>query len=267
MNHGTLGIAFVVSAIFLIAVLLGYAPITPRLKQLLLVGMALRVGGAVVYLGLMNAYYGGGDYLLYYTQGLSYAETIWEDGAAAAFDPGRGGSKWWGTGFVIRITGLLLSALGPTLLGTFLVFSLISYIGIVSMGLAFHRAYPHVPPARYLAWIVFFPSLWFWPASLGKDAILLAGVGLAALGYVGRRGRPIWLLMSLGLLIVFAIRPPVAGVLVLAFGGGHWLATMREWSFSRVLQGLTFSAAAALVVWLAGGALGFESIGVAEVDQ
>jgi hypothetical protein len=33
------------------------------------------------------------------------------------------------------------------------------------------------------------------------------------------------------------------------------------------LQGLTFSAAAALVMWLAGGALGFESIGVAEVDQ
>ena len=41
---------------------------------------------------------------------------------------------------------------------------------------AFRRTYPELPPERYGAWVFLFPSLWFWSAALGKDALLLCGV-------------------------------------------------------------------------------------------
>jgi len=154
-------------------------------RVLLIFGLALRVIGAMLYLSVMGDYYGGGDYVAYFRDGSQFASSA--AGLQAALDPDYWlAGRWWGTRFVSRVTGVLFMVFGTSLPLAFLAFSLIGYGGIVALWLAFRRAFPNEASERYLAWIVLFPSLWFWPAALGKDALVLCGIGIATLGFVGR---------------------------------------------------------------------------------
>lgn len=171
---------------------------------------------------------------------------------------------WWGTQFVNFVSGSVLSLIGTTVLGEFIVFSLIGFLGLVGFAVAFRRNYPQLPLSRYVRWIWLFPSLWFWPSSVGKEAIVLAGIGLAVAGFIGR-GQINWILLSLGIFLVFAIRPQVAAVVFLAFVFAYWLSLGGRWTVWRVAQ-----AAAILIVGAVGiqislayiGAGGFDTEGV-----
>ena len=250
------GLLLVLSAVLLIGVVVAQLRTSRRLRWLLVLGLVLRVLGGLVYLYVIGGAYGGGDYELYFREGAILAGSLDRGGPGSLLDPDIWtGGRWWGTGFVGRITGVVLVGIGPTLPGAFIVFSLIGYVGIVAAGLAFHRAYPDVPLERYFVWIALFPSLWFWPAALGKDAVVLCGVGLATLGFVGKRDRPRWLLMTLGVAIVFCIRPQVAATLMFALGLGQWLGTVSRWTLSRTAQGAVFVAIGVGVIVMSSGAL------------
>lgn len=264
MNEtGTLGLLLILSLVFLVAMVIVSLPVRSRVRRLLLVGLALRIFGGLVYLTLIGEYYGGGDYILYFREGSNLAEpalgSIWDPAIWV-------GGQWWGTYFVARVTGLLFVLTGPTLPGAFIVFSVVSYVGIVAMGLAFHRAYPHVPVDRYLVWIVLFPSLWFWPAGLGKDALVLCGVGLATLGFVGRRDHPTWLLMALGLALVFMVRPQVAATLAFGLGVGQWLGSWFRLTPMRMLQSALILTIGIGVVSMAGGTMGLNLFAPEKVE-
>lgn len=252
--HGTLGFLLVLSAVFCGSALLLRARLRRKVKVLILTGLWLRVTGALFYLYLIGSYYGGGDYLLYFTEGQRYAELLASSDFDAAIAPWLQ-PGWWGTYFVVRVTGILLSVIGPTLPGAFIVFAVGGYIGILALALAFRRSFPAIPLERYLAWIVLFPSLWFWPAALGKDAVVLCGIGLAALGFVGRRGRPNLFCLAAGLFLVFAIRPQVAAVVAFALMLSHWLGAVRSMSFVRAVQGGVLVVAGIGVLVLSSGAL------------
>jgi hypothetical protein len=223
-------------------VLLGIATqraLSRRVRNVLVAGLVLRLVGGQLYLLIGEVIYGGtADYWYYFHHGALYAKAL------LAGTPEASGSYWlelgvwWGTAFTIRTSGVLIAALSPSIYGAFLAFSLIGYLGVVAFALAFYRAFPAAPHYRYLLWLMFFPSLWYWPAALGKDALMLAGIGLAVLGFVGRRSRPNWLLLAAGTALVFAVRPPVAVVLLLAFGAGHWLVLMRRATAARLEQGI-----------------------------
>lgn len=255
---GAFGLVFVAAATLLLAVLIGQTPLRPVVKRLLLAGLALRVCGALLYLYLVGAVYGGGDYLLYYGDGLEYAAGVRAWGFSDSV-------QWWGTPLTIQVTGALLLLIGPTLPGAFIVFAVVGYGGLVALVLAFHRAWPDLEIDRYLGWVALFPSLWFWPAALGKDAIVLLGVGIATLGFVGRRSQPGWIALVCGIAIVFAIRPQVAAVLSLAMAAAYWMATFRTPGFWRMVQGTALVAAGALVVTLASGQLGVDLFDPGEV--
>lgn len=265
---GFLGFALVLASTAVIALVIGQTRIRHKLKLIVLAGLGLRIAGSLTYLYLVGGYYGGGDYSMYFSRGVELsASLVAEDGFLALRSIGEVTSgKWWGTEFVILVTGFIVALIGPTLPGTFIVFSLISYGGIVALGLAFHRAYPHVSLERYFVWIALFPSLWFWPAALGKDAIVLCGVGLAALGFVGKRGHPRWLLMALGVALIFAIRPQVAATLAFALMLGQWFGSGLRWTPSRMVQGALFLAIGVGVVSMSSGALGVELFSPDEVE-
>jgi hypothetical protein len=263
----TLGLLLVVAMALLGGVLISQLRVRRPVRRLVLAGYVLRIAGGLTYLFLIGGYYGGGDYLLYFREGSELAASAFTGGPGSIWDPAIWTEgRWWGTYFVARVTGLLFVGTGPTLPGAFIVFSLVSYLGIVAMGWAFHRAYPHIPLERYLVWIVLFPSLWFWPTALGKDAIVLCGVGLAALGFVGKRNHPNWLLMAFGVALVFMIRPQVAATLVFALMMAQWLGSGLRWTPMRMLQGVLFLAVGVGVVSLAGGALGLELFSPEEVE-
>lgn len=265
--ESTLGLLLILGSVVVLGLLISRLRLRSKVRRLLLAGMVLRILGGLSYLFLIGGYYGGGDYTLYFREGAELAHSAFTGEEGSIWDPtiwteGR----WWGTRLVSRVTGLLFILTGPTLPGAFIVFSLVSYVGIVAMGLAFHRVYPHVPVERYFIWIALFPSLWFWPTALGKDAIVLCGVGLAALGFVGKRNRPRWLLMALGVALVFCIRPQVAATLGFALAVGQWLGSGLRWTPMRMLQGVLFLVVGVGIVSMAGGALGIELFSPQEVE-
>lgn len=265
MTDPLLGGLLVASALLLVTILIARAPWERDVRLLVGAGLWLRVLGSLVYLYVIGAQYGGGDYLMYFDQGLVYAGLLGSGQFEAALAPWLE-SGWWGTSATIRLTGVVLAFVGPSLASAFVVFGVVSYIGIIACWLAFARSFPGANSTRYLAWIALFPSLWFWPAALGKDAIVLCGVGLAALGFAGRGKRKFWLLMALGFLLVFTIRPQVAAVLAFAIVAGHFLSVGSWWTLKKTLQGTALIIVGVATIILASGALDVELFDPDEVD-
>jgi hypothetical protein len=262
MQSDWIGAGVVVALAFLLIALILQTRLGPRVKALLVVGLIFRLVGSQVYYYLSEWVYGFGDYSMYYGVGRQLAEEFWNG------LPGGVNSPYlnvWGTAFTIRLTGWLLIVLGPTIHSAFLMFALVGYAGIVALAFAFSRAYPEMPLQRYLVWIVFFPSLWYWPAALGKDALILGGIGVAVFGFIGRRGRIGWIALVAGVALVYAIRPQAAAVLVSAMIGAHAVTLVKRWTFLRVVQAVGLAAAGVVVIGFASQAMGLTSVGDVEI--
>jgi hypothetical protein len=109
--------------------------------------------------------------------------------------------------FVYMVTGVSRYA------GSF-VFSWFCFLGQVLMCRALRRAVPEADHRRYDYLVLFWPSLLFWPASIGKEALMIAAIGVASYGaaiLLAERARAVGLGMFIagagGLLLV---RPHMA---------------------------------------------------------
>jgi hypothetical protein len=265
MSENLLGALPILALSLIIVALILLSRLDSRLKSLLVIGLILRLVGSQLYYYLSTAVYGFGDFSIYYFAGQAWGDALLEGTVDQLRSPYL--TNWCCTGFTVRLTGLLLILIGPSFNGAFLLFSIVGYGGIVALAIAFSRALPDAPYHRYLAWIVFFPSLWYWPAALGKDALILAGVGLAVLGFVGRRRRTGWLCLSAGLAAIFVIRPQVAVVVIVAMGLAFWMSGEFSWNTKRVFQGLTLVAAGIVITVLASDSLGVQIYSVEEVTE
>jgi hypothetical protein len=260
-----LGFLVTLALVLLITAAVGASRLAPRLKVFICAALGLRVVGSQAYLLVFgDSYYGGGDYLMYYRQGLEYAQRMSQgDFAMLVRSAEWWGATWWGTQFVFFPTGAVLSLLGPTLQGGFVAFALLGFLGLIGFAVAFRRMYPHVPVERYLLLLWLLPSLWFWPAAIGKDALLLMGLGLAVWGYVGREGRVQWLLLSVGVFFIFGVRPQVAGVVVLCLILGHLVARVDRWSAAKVAQAVGVLAVGFWMMVVSSQAVGIDGLDVA----
>lgn len=204
----------------------------PKLaKQLAMVGLGLRLVGIVGRQAI------AADARVYFSWGERYAAYFGRLDFSPLWDPALWrGSEWGGTNLIGYVTGGIMALIGPSWFGTFVGFALLSLVGVAAYGLAFSRAFPRLDPSRFWGWLFLFPSLWFWPSSIGKEAIMMLGLGVATLGLVGDGKRARWLLLGAGLAVVFAVRPQVAAVFLLAIVLGHWL-NFQSWSPARVIQG------------------------------
>jgi hypothetical protein len=210
---------------------------------LVMAGAIVRVLGATVrYEVLFNFYRGGGDSVQYFRESWALAEAL----RAMEITP-FGADLWvlagerWGTGFITSLSGLVLAVLGPSLRGEFVIFSFFAFGGLVAMAVAFARV-QYRRRLVFAAWIWFFPSLWFWPSSLGKESVLLLAMGLATLGYVGDGKSINWFALATGIALAFLVRPHVAAVLGLAVLAAQWLARWETFTPRRIAE-----SAAALV--------------------
>jgi hypothetical protein len=104
--------------------------------------------------------------------------------------------------------------------GTFLLFSFLGFIGCYLLYRAFVTALPDADHHRYALLIFLWPTLVFWPSSIGKDCWMLFCVGIAALGAarVLVRSRGGYGLLVLGSLAGSFVRPHVSLLLLMAFG-------------------------------------------------
>ena len=263
-----LGYGAVLAAVFAVVAALASSRVPQRVKHLLVLALVLRVVGSFFRHFILFEVYGGvGDAILYYDMGEFYANRLagldfgmftnpweWEHG------------RWWGTNFIYYVSGLVQLLIGPTMRGEFLVFALLSLVGLLALGTRAVRADVRLDAGTYLLLLWCWPSLWFWPASLGKDALVMMGLGVAVAGYLGDGRRIRWLVLLPGLALVFAIRPQVAAVVAVTLMVAQWLSFKEGWTLPRVLQGVILLAVVAGVGWWAARLIGLGGFGVAEVQ-
>jgi hypothetical protein len=158
-----------------------------------------------------------------------------------------------------KITGVVVAVSGPSMRAAFLVYSLLAFAGVLLFASAYGRV-PGSKPVTYLAWLVLWPSLFFWPSSVGKEAFLLFGLGLAVWGFAHFPRIAAWPALAFGLLAVGMVRPHVAGVAMLAMCAGALMAGGSRGLIGRwYFQSIFWIGALALTVYLSSSALGIET--------
>jgi len=251
VNYDVVGFAVLVT-IFLVGGFVFFSRRSELLpRELLMVGLLAHIVGSQVRHEILYRFYGGvGDAVGYYGAGLNFADELWSGNLAVLgyewwFTSVR--ASWWGTVFVRNVSGLVISVIGPTMRGEFLVFSMFAFAGLYFIATAAARTYPRRAARRFAWFIMLWPSLAYWPSSIGKEAVLLLGIGMVTIGYVGKAGRIRWSAVVAGGALVFAVRPHVAAALLGAVAVSHWL---RSWDRLRLRQ--VFEGGAILVLAVLG---------------
>ena len=182
-------------------------------RNVALLGLGAKLMGAFArYYVMKSAFDSVGDFERYHRAGVAIAG---EQGGWLA--PLNAWPTGQGTAFVEQFTGVLYTIIGPSRMGGFVMFSFIAYWGLFFFQRAVATAAPALNQARYAKLVFLWPSLLFWPSSIGKDALMLFALGLATLGaarmHVGRIiSGPV--LFGLGGWITYSIRPHLTVLLV-----------------------------------------------------
>ncbi len=232
--------------------------------SLLIGGVALRIVGSTARYEVLHRFYRGvGDAPGYYRDGLARAQQLWSlDLTPLSFDSWFTGS-WWGTPFLENTSGLVVTAIGPSMRGEFLAFSIVSFAGLYAIARAVRLYHPGAEGIRFARWLWLWPTLWFWPSSVGKEAIMMFGIGLFVYGYAStqRTSRLIFLLA--GAALVFAIRPHVAATLAFSMAIAHWIGS---WQKFTLRQGVELVVAIAIAVVAFNGMVAQFGIGEADLE-
>ncbi len=241
------GVVLLIVAYAFIGMIITATRLPRTVKGLVWLGLGLRVVGAV---GRMSI---AADAHVYFDAGVLYSEYLARFDPTPLFDKGlwtRPQQILPGTNFAAFFTGVVVAAIGRSWFGAFLAFGLISFLGLLAYARGFRKAFPQADLTRYWAWLLLFPSLWFWPSSIGKEALVMFGLGVATLGYVGSGRRTNWPVLGIGTLLVAMIRPEVAAVLVLAVTVSYWVDFDR-WTATRMLQGVFMAVVGLVAIWYA----------------
>ncbi|MFV1992178.1 MAG: hypothetical protein ACC652_15705 [Acidimicrobiales bacterium] len=124
-----------------------------------------------------------------------------------------------GTKAVEATTGFLYIPYVPTMLGGFLLFATIAYLGQILLYAAFRVSAKPESLKWYAAAMFFLPTIVYWPSSIGKESLMFVFIGLAAYGAAAllTNYRLRWaMVFGLGVIGTAAIRPHVALLLVAA---------------------------------------------------
>lgn len=162
---------------------------------------------------MVTVLYESGDSFRYHSAGTIFAN-VWRGGGIPVSTAGGEG-----TAFTEVVTGFIYAIYTPSFLGGFLIFAILAFVGQLLFYAAFR---PSSPPERlktYAIVVLFLPSLVFWPASIGKDALMVLFLGVAAYGasrMLAKYQLSALLFIAPGLILAAEIRPHVAAILGLA---------------------------------------------------
>lgn len=251
------GSVLMLAVYVLVGLLVQNSRLDRRIKALVWVGLALRIAGA---LGRMSI---AADARVYYGFGRSYVEYFSRLDFSPFTDPELWlRAQWLGTTFTALVTGLVSVVTSSSWFGSFLAFALIAFLGVAAYARAFRRSFPRADQAHYWGWLMLFPSLWFWPSSIGKEAILMLGLGLVALGFVGSGRRANWFTLAVGVALTYAVRPEVAALMALAVMASYWV-NFDRWTASRFVQAVAIVGIAIPTIFFT---LGTSEVGGADIE-
>jgi hypothetical protein len=217
----------------------------PRLVWLLLVALGLKLAGSLVrYYVAFKVYDGAVDAVLYHDMGTGIAERF----RAGNFDTGL--DSLTSTDFMMFITGLMYTVIGPNLYAGFLLFSWLAFWGLFYMYRAFTIAVPGGNHRSYARLLFFLPSMLYWPSSIGKEAWMLFTLGLAAYGVAriltGRTLRGLTI-AGVALWLAALARPHVAGMAALGLAVAYMVGRTQR-RRRATTSAMKMVAAAALIL-------------------
>lgn len=182
-----------------------------RLFWLLFFALLLKLAGSLARYYVAFGLYGGrADAQGYFGAGVRISDNF----LSGNFDTGL--RDLTGTDFINLLTGLIFTVTRPTLLGGFLVYSWLSFLGTFMFYRAFVIAVPEGRSRTYARLLFFIPSMIFWPASIGKEAWMIFAMGIAAFGIARLLTGATWRGFSwaaLGIWLALIVRPHMAGML------------------------------------------------------
>ncbi len=152
----------------------------PWLVKALTVCLFLHLICAPLQIWVVDHLYGGvADYLRYDSQGALLANGF------RHFDFSLAPAHLGGivsNGSVSIVTGVVMAILGVNQAGAFLVFSWLSFIGIIYFYRAFTLTFSKEGSHRYGYLVFFLPSLVFWTSDVSKEALMVFLLGLTSYG-------------------------------------------------------------------------------------
>lgn len=156
---------------------------------------------------LVDYYHGSGDATGYHGKALQLVH----DWRALSPPPMR-----IGTETMEAVTGLVYAPYIPNFLGGFFIFATLAFFGQVFLYAAFRKS---VVPRRLKLYAVatfFVPTIVYWPSSIGKESVMLLGIGMAAYGIaklLNHGAMSSLFPIAGGLIIGGVIRPHIAAML------------------------------------------------------
>lgn len=187
------------------------------LPGLMTLAMLTKLAGASVrYYALVVIYHRSGDAGIYHRVGLEVAET-WRDWQVPDLATVGFGSA--GTRFTAWVTGLLYAPYQPSTQGGFWLFAFMAFAGQFLLYLAFRRSVGSHAWKRYAILVFFWPTLVYWPSSIGKEALIMLflGLGCWAAANLFQENQLRWLpLVGLSVFLVSMVRVHVAALLVIS---------------------------------------------------
>ncbi|MGH9262074.1 MAG: hypothetical protein ACRD08_19625, partial [Acidimicrobiales bacterium] len=182
----------------------------PRIARLVVVAFVAKMLGSLARYALtFNLYEGRADAVGYDGSGGRLAHAFWDGTFAKVMEIEV--PEMSGTYFINFVTGLFYIVTGPTMLGGFLIFAWLSFLGLFFFYKALVVGFPEANHRRYALLLFFLPSMLYWPSSLGKDAWICFSLGLASYGIalILRHQSLGYLVAALGLLATAGPRPHI----------------------------------------------------------
>jgi len=221
----------------------------PALFRLLLFALVVKLaGGAIRYYVAFSVYGGQADATRYHNAGVQLAGPFRHlDFSAFHFVTG--------TRFMENVTGAVYAIIGPSKMGGFVFFSWLGFWGLFLCYRAFAVAVPEGRRRSYAHILFFMPSLLFWPSSIGKEAWMMFGLGLAAFGVAKILSGDTWrglVPLGAGLWLAGMVRPHIAALIGVSLAAAvitrKTKTELRE--LTPILKGGTIVAVAVLAAVL-----------------
>lgn len=179
------------------------------LPQVVLAGFAVKLIASFARFAVLEFIYGGvGDATGYHGAG-NRLVSEWR----SFHIPATG----IGTEFVNTVTSFLYIPYVPTMLGGFLLFATLAFLGQLMLYAAFRHSTGGKRAGWYAAGVLFLPTIVYWPSSIGKESLMFLFLGAGSLGAARLLTdfRMRWMfVLSIGAVGAAAIRPHVALILV-----------------------------------------------------
>jgi hypothetical protein len=224
----------------------------PWLTKALTACLILHLIAAPSQIWVIDHLYGGiADYTRYDSQGAVLASGFRHFDFSLAPAQLRGID---GDGAVSIVAGVVFTLIGSNQAGAFLVFSFLSFIGIVYFYRAFTLTFSGAGHRRYGYLVFFLPTLLFWTSDVSKEAIMIFLLGLTAYGcarILAHQGRGYLLIIACSVAGAF-IRPNET---LLALGGFTIAMLFRPASPTKGLQGARRTLALVLLGTMTGLAI------------